>query len=116
MLSRKGFIVIAPPEAAVEVPPAGTGFHAIRGCKTAVSLTRTEGRLIDTLVAARGAWCSRQRLMESVWTDSTPTDSALSFQLFNLRAKFRDCANARNLIEASQGAVRLDPEALSFLR
>lgn len=114
-LSRNGFIVIAPSEANVEQLAAGKRFHAIRGSKSAVSLTRTEGRLIETLVAARGAWCKRHDLRHTVWPRNTPTDSALSFHIFNLREKLQECANARNLIETSHGGVRLDLDALTFL-
>ena len=85
--------------------------HAARYGGRELALTATEHRLLEALLQAAGATCSKERLLQACWnwSDSPGTDS-LKTHVKNLRAKLVAAGAPADLVETVYGVgFRLHP-------
>lgn len=85
--------------------------HAARYGERELALTATEHRLLEALLQAAGATCSKERLLQACWnwSDSPGTDS-LKTHVKNLRAKLVAAGAPADLVETVYGVgFRLHP-------
>lgn len=76
---------------------------ALRCGSEALSLTRNEVRILETLLGAKGKIVSRERLMERLWeTDSFVDENTLTVNVARLRKKL-DGAGLPNFIVTKKG-------------
>jgi DNA-binding response OmpR family regulator len=85
--------------------------HAARYGERELALTATEHRLLEALLQAAGATCSKERLLQACWnwSDSPGTDS-LKTHVKNLRAKLVAAGAPADLVDTVYGVgFRLHP-------
>lgn len=85
--------------------------HGSRYGKTELELTATEHRLLEALLQAAGATCSKDRLLQACWNwiDSPGSDSVKT-HIKNLRAKLVAAGAPVDLVETVYGVgFRLNP-------
>ncbi len=85
--------------------------HGARFGDRELSLTATEHRLLEALIQAAGATCSKERLLQAVWnwTDS-PGSECVRTHVKNLRAKLVAAGAPPDLVETVYGVgFRLHP-------
>jgi DNA-binding response OmpR family regulator len=85
--------------------------HASRYGERELALTATEHRLLEALLQAAGATCSKERLLQACWnwSDSPGTDS-LKTHVKNLRAKLVAAGAPADLVDTVYGVgFRLHP-------
>ncbi|MFN6340170.1 MAG: response regulator transcription factor [Cyanobacteriota bacterium] len=78
--------------------------HGARFGDQALSLTATEHRLLEALMEAAGATCSKERLLQAVWNWSdTPGTESVRTHVKNLRAKLVAAGAPADLVETVYG-------------
>lgn len=69
-----------------------------------VELTRSESKIMSTLIEHRGRVVSRDRLMQILWnTDEFVTDASLTVLVSRLRGKLREISDGREVICTRKG-------------
>lgn len=78
--------------------------HGARYGDHELSLTATEHRLLEALLQAAGATCSKERLLQAVWNWSdTPGSECVRSHVKNLRAKLVAAGAPPDLVETVYG-------------
>ncbi len=77
-----------------------------------IPLTATEHRLLEALLEAAGATCSKERLLQACWNWSdAPVADSLKTHIKNLRAKLSVAGAPPDLVETVYGVgFRLHPD------
>lgn len=85
--------------------------HGARFGERTLSLTATEHRLLETLIQAAGATCSKEQLLKAVWNWSeSPGSECVRSHVKNLRAKLVAAGAPPDLVETVYGVgFRLHP-------
>ena len=85
--------------------------HGARHGDHDLSLTATEHRLLEALIQAAGATCSKEKLLQAVWNWSdTPGSECVRTHVKNLRAKLTAAGAPPDLVETVYGVgFRLHP-------
>ena len=85
--------------------------HGARFGEWELSLTATEHRLLEALIQAAGATCSKERLLRAVWNwIDTPGSECVRSHVKNLRAKLAAAGAPPDLVETVYGVgFRLNP-------
>ncbi|MEB3334414.1 MAG: response regulator transcription factor [Cyanobacteriota bacterium] len=85
--------------------------HGARYGDHELSLTATEHRLLEALIQAAGATCSKERLLQVVWNwEETPGSECVRTHVKNLRAKLGAAGAPADLVETVYGVgFRLHP-------
>lgn len=89
--------------------------HGVRFGDGALELTATEHRLLEALLQAAGATCSKERLLQACWNwaDSPGTES-IKTHIKNIRAKLTAAGAPADLVETVYGVgFRLNPSHAS---
>lgn len=69
-----------------------------------VELTRSESKIMSTLLAKRGCIVSREKLMQQLWnTDEFVTDASLTVLVSRLRAKLDGITGGQDVIVTKKG-------------
>lgn len=69
-----------------------------------LELTKSEGKIMSTLLESRGNWVTREQLMMAFWnTDEFVTDATLSVHISRLRNKLNDLTDGRDIIKTKKG-------------
>lgn len=69
-----------------------------------LELTKSEGKIMSTLLESRGNWVTREQLMMALWnTDEFVTDATLSVHISRLRNKLNDLTDGRDIIKTKKG-------------
>lgn len=78
--------------------------HGARYASQELQLTAIEHRLLEALLRAAGATCSKERLLQAVWNwDDAPGSESLRTHVKNLRAKLSDAGAPPTLLETVYG-------------
>lgn len=73
------------------------------GDKTA-ELTRSESKVMASLMSSRGSAVSREKLMQQLWsTDEFVTDASLTVLISRLRTKLNEIADGKDVILTRKG-------------
>lgn len=85
--------------------------HRARYGSQELNLTATEHRLVEALLLARGATCSKDKLLSACWNwDDAPCGDSLKTHVKNLRAKLVAAGAPPDLVETVYGVgFRLHP-------
>ncbi len=85
--------------------------HSARYGDQVLALTATEHRLLEELLRAEGATCSKDRLLQAVWNwTDTPGSECVRSHVKNLRAKLVAAGAPPDLVETVYGVgFRLHP-------
>ena len=69
-----------------------------------LELTKSEGKIMSTLLGQRGNWVTREQLMMTLWnTDEFVTDATLSVHISRLRNKLKELTNGKDIIKTKKG-------------
>ncbi|MDY4704027.1 MAG: helix-turn-helix domain-containing protein [Thomasclavelia ramosa] len=67
-------------------------------------MTKSEGKIMSTLLGQRGNWVTREQLMMTLWnTDEFVTDATLSVHISRLRNKLKELTNGKDIIKTKKG-------------
>lgn len=78
--------------------------HGARFADRELSLTAIEHRLLETLLRAAGATCSKEQLLQAVWNwEDAPGSDSLRSHVKNLRAKLSAAGAPAELLETVYG-------------
>ena len=85
--------------------------HRARYGSHELTLTATEHRLLEALLQAGGATCSKEKLLSACWNwDEAPCGDSLKTHVKNLRAKLVAAGAPPDLVETVYGVgFRLNP-------
>ena len=69
-----------------------------------LDLTKSEAKIMSTLIQQRGNWVTREQLMMVLWnTDEFITDATLSVHISRLRNKLNELAKGKDIIKTKKG-------------
>lgn len=78
--------------------------HSAHFADHELHLTGTEHRLLEALLQAAGATCSKERLLQACWSwDATPGTECIKTHVKNLRAKLSAAGAPTDLVETVYG-------------
>lgn len=85
-----------------------TSYDIVRGRfvyqNKVLELTKSEGKIMSTLLGQRGNWVTREQLMMTLWnTDEFVTDATLSVHISRLRNKLKELTNGKDIIKTKKG-------------
>lgn len=80
-----------------------TSYDIVRGRfvyqNKVLELTKSEGKIMSTLLGQRGNWVTREQLMMTLWN----TDATLSVHISRLRNKLKELTNGKDIIKTKKG-------------
>ena len=69
-----------------------------------LDLTKSEAKIMSTLIQQRGNWVTREQLMMVLWnTDEFITDATLSVHISRLRNKLNELTKGKDIIKTKKG-------------
>lgn len=69
-----------------------------------VELTRSESKIMSTLLSKRGSIVSREKLMQQLWnTDEFVTDASLTVLVSRLRSKLNEITGGQDVVVTKKG-------------
>ena len=69
-----------------------------------IELTKSEAKIMSSLLQHRGNWVTREQLMMTLWnTDEFVTDATLSVHISRLRNKLKDLTKGKDIIKTKKG-------------
>lgn len=85
-----------------------TSYDVVRGLfsyqSRNIELTKSEAKIITTLLQQRGNWVTREQLMMALWnTDEFVTDATLSVHISRLRSKLKEITEGKDIIKTKKG-------------
>ena len=85
-----------------------TSYDIVRGRfvyqNKVLELTKSEGKIMSTLLGQRSNWVTREQLMMTLWnTDEFVTDATLSVHISRLRNKLKELTNGKDIIKTKKG-------------
>ena len=92
----------------IEYLDEDTSYDIVRGRfvyqNKVLELTKSEGKIMSTLLGQRGNWVTREQLMMTLWnTDEFVTDATLSVHISRLRNKLKELTNGKDIIKTKKG-------------
>ena len=71
-----------------------------------LDLTKSEAKIMSTLIQQRGNWVTREQLMMVLWnTDEFITDATLSVHISRLRNKLNELTKGKDIIKTKRKSM-----------